>query len=102
MHLHCGPLGRRWEAFEVENPADESWFAEVSVTPFPEVQRAISEARRSFDEGVWADLPVRERAKILHALLDHIEKSKETLIDTIMGEAGQPRPWPKARRSLWV
>ena len=76
-------IAGRWvegeRSFEVENPADESCFAEVSVTPFPEVQRAISEARRSFDEGVWADLPVRERAKILHALLDHIEKSKETL-----------------------
>ena len=63
----------------------------AAVTPFPEVQRAIAEARQSFDQGVWADLPVAERAKILHALLDHVEASQETLIDTIMGEAGQPR-----------
>jgi aldehyde dehydrogenase (NAD+) len=78
-------------SFEVENPADESCFAEAGVTPLPEVQRAISEARRSFDQGVWADLPVTERAKVLHAFLDHVEASQEVLIDTIMGEAGQPR-----------
>jgi aldehyde dehydrogenase (NAD+) len=89
-------IAGRWvegeRSFEVENPADESCFAEAGVTPLPEVQRAISEARQSFDQGVWADLPVPERARILHAFLDEVEKSRETLIDTIMGEAGQPRP----------
>jgi aldehyde dehydrogenase (NAD+) len=78
-------------SFEVENPADESCFAEAGVTPLPEVQRAISEARRSFDQGVWADLPIAERAKVLRTFLDHVESSQEILIDTIMGEAGQPR-----------
>lgn len=88
-------IAGRWvegeRSFEVENPANESCLAVAAVTPFPEVQRAIAEARQSFDQGVWADLPVAERAKILHALLDHVEASQETLIDTIMGEAGQPR-----------
>jgi aldehyde dehydrogenase (NAD+) len=85
----------RWvegeRSFEVENPADESCFAEAGVTPVAEVQRAITEARQSFDQGVWADLPLAERAKILRAFLDHVEASQEILIDTIMGEAGQPR-----------
>ena len=49
--------------FPVENPADESLVTELVATPLPEVQRAISEARRSFDEGIWADLPARERAQ---------------------------------------
>ena len=53
----------RWvegeRSFEVENPADESCFAVAGVTPLPEVQRAISEARRTFDQGVWADRPAR-------------------------------------------
>jgi acyl-CoA reductase-like NAD-dependent aldehyde dehydrogenase len=88
-------IAGRWvegqRSFEVENPADESCFAEAGVTPLPEVQRAISEARRSFDQGVWANLPIAERAKILSSFLDHVEASQEILIDTIMGEAGQPR-----------
>jgi aldehyde dehydrogenase (NAD+) len=91
----CSYVAGRWvegeRSFEVENPADESCFAVAGVTPIPEVKRAISEARRTFDQGVWADRPAAARAQALHTLLDHIEKEREALIDTIMGEAGQPR-----------
>jgi acyl-CoA reductase-like NAD-dependent aldehyde dehydrogenase len=54
----------------VENPADESHVADITVTPLGEVHRAIAEARRSFDDGVWADTPARERARVLHAFID--------------------------------
>ena len=77
--------------FPVENPADESVITEAGVTPLVEVQRAIAEARRSFDEGVWADLPTADRARILHAFLDYVETTKDALVSTIMAEAGQPR-----------
>jgi aldehyde dehydrogenase (NAD+) len=86
----------RWveggHSFEVENPADESCLAVAGVTPLEEVRRAITEARSSFDEGIWADRPVAERARVLNVFLDHVDTARETLIDTIMGEAGQPRP----------
>src|SRR5580698_10061134 len=86
----------RWveggHSFEVENPADESCLAVAGVTPLEEVRQAITEARSSFDEGVWADRPVAERARILNVFLDCVDAARETLIDTIMGEAGQPRP----------
>jgi aldehyde dehydrogenase (NAD+) len=85
----------RWvqgvQSFAVENPADESCLALAGVTPIEEVRRAITEARSSFDEGVWADRPAAERAEVLKVFLDHVEASREALIDTIMGEAGQPR-----------
>jgi aldehyde dehydrogenase (NAD+) len=87
-------IAGRWvdgEAFPVENPADESVVTEVSAAPLEEVRRAISEARRSFDEGVWADLPARERARVLHVLLDHIEASHDQLVSTMVAEAGQPQ-----------
>ncbi len=78
-------------SFDVENPADETTVAAAAVTPLAEVGRAISEARRSFDDGVWADLPAKERALVLHRLVDYIEANSEPLIATIMAEAGQPR-----------
>lgn len=85
----------RWvegdESFAVENPADESTVAEVGATPLPEVQRAIAEARRAFDDGTWAGLPATERAARVHAFLDHVEASKDMLVGTMMAEAGQPR-----------
>jgi aldehyde dehydrogenase (NAD+) len=78
------------ELVSVENPADESHVGDVSVTPLKEVERAILEARRSFDEGVWANMPTVERAKSLHAFVDHIEANRETLVPTLVAEAGQP------------
>lgn len=75
----------------VENPADETVVATIGSARVAEVERAIQGARRSFDEGVWANRPVAERAATLHALADHLEANSEALIDTIMAEAGQPR-----------
>ena len=85
----------RWvegdEVLAVENPADESQAAELSATPIAEFGRAIAEARQAFDEGPWPTMPVAERARVLHALIDHIEANGESLIATMMAEAGQPR-----------
>jgi aldehyde dehydrogenase (NAD+) len=84
----------RWvesdEVLIVENPADESVVAELAATPIAEVRRAITEARRSFDDGTWADLPPRDRAKALHALLDHLETLHQPLVASMVAEAGQP------------
>ena len=78
-------------SFAVENPADETTVADAGITPLAEVERAILEARRAFDEGVWADLPIAERAARVRALLDHVEAEGEALVTTMMAEAGQPR-----------
>ena len=87
-------IAGRWVTGEremiVENPADETIAGSVGVTPLAEVGTAIAEARRSFDEGAWADLPVAERARIVHAFLDHLESMTEELIPVIIAEAGQP------------
>jgi aldehyde dehydrogenase (NAD+) len=84
----------RWitgdDVVSVENPADESHVADITVTPLEEVQRAIDEARRSFDEGVWAQTPPRERAEVLRAFIDHVEGARDTLVPTMVAEAGQP------------
>ncbi len=78
------------QVVSVENPADETHVGDVTVTPLAGFERAIAEARRSFDSGVWADLPVTERAKTLHAFVDYIEGCRETLVPTLVAEAGQP------------
>ena len=78
------------ETFTVENPADESTVAELPATPLAEIERAIVEARRSFDSGVWADLPAAERARVLRAFVDHVEASGKELVATVVAEAGQP------------
>jgi aldehyde dehydrogenase (NAD+) len=77
-------------ALPVENPADESTVAELSTTPLSEVERAVQEARRSFDEGVWADIPAVERARVLRAFFDHVEQAGPELVASMVAEAGQP------------
>ena len=79
------------EVLSVLNPADESHVADVSVTPLGEIGRAVEEARRSFDEGVWSGVPARERGAILHSFLDHVEATRAQLVNTMVAEAGQPR-----------
>ncbi|MFC5752832.1 aldehyde dehydrogenase family protein [Actinomadura rugatobispora] len=78
------------QPFAVENPADESTVTELPSTPLPEVERAIVEARSSFDSGVWADLAPAERARVLYAFLDHFAASRDALVATMIAEAGQP------------
>ncbi|MFF0081806.1 aldehyde dehydrogenase family protein [Streptomyces canus] len=78
------------EALAVENPADESHVADVSVTPLSEIERAVAEARDSFDRGGWANAPAAERARILYAFLEHVESSRGALVATMVAEAGQP------------
>jgi aldehyde dehydrogenase (NAD+) len=84
----------RWitgdDVVSVENPADESHVADITATPLDEVRRAIAEARRSFDDGVWADTPSSERARVLHAFIGHVEGARDTLVPTLVAEAGQP------------
>jgi aldehyde dehydrogenase (NAD+) len=78
------------ETLAVENPADESQVAVISAAPPAEIERAIAEARRSFDEGGWADAAPQERARALRAFLDHIEASRDWLVPAMVAEAGQP------------
>jgi acyl-CoA reductase-like NAD-dependent aldehyde dehydrogenase len=78
------------EGLPVENPADESQVAELSATPLQEIERAVTQARRSFDEGVWADRPASERANVLRVFLDSLERSREPLVSTMVQESGQP------------
>ncbi len=84
----------RWvdgdDVVTVENPADESVVAELAATPLAEVERAIGEARRSFDEGVWAGRSARERAEVLLAVVDHLGSLHEQMVASMVAEAGQP------------
>jgi acyl-CoA reductase-like NAD-dependent aldehyde dehydrogenase len=78
------------ETFRVENPADETTVTELPATPLPEIERAVVEARRSFDSGVWAELPAAERARILGRFFDAFAEHHDELITTMVAEAGQP------------
>ncbi|MQY24148.1 aldehyde dehydrogenase family protein [Nocardia macrotermitis] len=76
--------------FEVWNPADESVVTALPCTPIAEIERAVLEARRSFDSGAWAATAPKDRARVLHTFLDRLEQDREALVATLVAEAGQP------------
>lgn len=76
-------------AVAVENPADESHVADVIATPLTEFERAILEARRSFDSGVWADLAATDRGRLLQDFVQFVSDNADPLVETMVAEAGQ-------------
>jgi aldehyde dehydrogenase (NAD+) len=55
-----------------------------------EIARAVKEARRSVDGGVWAGLQVRDRARVMSDFICYLETVKQPLVATMIAEAGQP------------
>ena len=94
----------RWitgdDVVSVENPADESHVADITATPIDEVHRAITEARRSFDDGVWSAMPATQRARVLQDFIDHVEGARDTLLPTLVAEAGQPERFAEMTQLL--
>jgi phenylacetaldehyde dehydrogenase len=73
-------IGGRWvdsasgKQFGVEDPATGESLATVAEAGAEDVDRAVIAARRSFDSGVWRDLPPAERARALWKIGDMIEE----------------------------
>ncbi|MFI5718800.1 aldehyde dehydrogenase family protein [Nocardia sp. NPDC051750] len=96
----AGTWGTGKDLVAVENPADESHLVDVVATTPDEFERAIVEARRSFDSGIWAHAPAAERVRAVTAFLDHIESARDALVATMVAEAGQPTAF--AERSQFL
>jgi phenylacetaldehyde dehydrogenase len=73
-------IGGRWvesasgKTFDTLDPATGEVLAKVAEAGAEDVDRAVAAARRSFESGVWSDLPPAERAKVLWRIGDMIEE----------------------------
>jgi acyl-CoA reductase-like NAD-dependent aldehyde dehydrogenase len=74
----------------VENPATEQTIAEVETASTAQIEQAIGAARRSFDDGVWSELPARERAAVVARMAEYLADRRDLLVDTVIAEAGAP------------
>ncbi len=74
---------------EVINPATGEAIATAPLSTGPDVDRAVTAARRAFDG--WATTTPMERSTALHRLADLIEENAGLLADLEVGEAGKPR-----------
>lgn len=72
------------------DPFTERVIAELPGATPGQVDAAIAAARRSFDDGVWRDLPATQRRTVLLRLADLIEEHAAALAQIIVTEAGCP------------
>ncbi len=84
----------KWVAAEggasqaLPNPATEQVFGHAPEAGDADMQRAIAAARRSFDAGVWRRRPVEERARVLEALAEGLERRRAELCEILIGAHG--------------
>jgi acyl-CoA reductase-like NAD-dependent aldehyde dehydrogenase len=74
----------------VENPATEVTIAEVETASTAQIEQAITAARRSFDDGVWAQTPASQRAAVVRKMAEYLADRRDLLVDTVIAEAGAP------------
>jgi len=71
------------------NPATEEVIGQVADGGAPDMERAITAARRAFDESDWATNP-ELRKRSLRQLHEVLNKERETLRPQIVAEVGAP------------
>jgi len=69
------------EELDVRNPATGKVIAKVPSASREDVNAAVDAAREAFDKGVWSQLPVGERSKILLKIAEIMEQYASELIE---------------------
>jgi betaine-aldehyde dehydrogenase len=82
-------LGGKLEVF---NPANGEVFHSIAAASAQDIDRAVSAARRAFDEGVWPRLSGRERASYLRRMAEAIRGRLHAIAEIEVRDNGKPRP----------
>ena len=72
----------------VENPATEETITHVAQASVDDARRAISAARRAFDEGPWPRMPFAERHAIMRGFVEAVEARTDQFMELVVTEAG--------------
>jgi acyl-CoA reductase-like NAD-dependent aldehyde dehydrogenase len=76
--------------FETVDPSTGEAIAEVAHATGEDVDRAVGAARAAFADGPWRSLPSAERARLITALADLIEKHAGELAELESLDNGKP------------
>lgn len=71
-----------------ENPATEQPLAEIAEAQREDVNKAVKAASKAFE--TWSKLPVSERVKYIHKIVQVLEKNREKIALTNTLETGKP------------
>ena len=90
-------IGGEWVAaesgktFEVTNPANGEFLANVSEGDAADVKRAVAAARQAFESGPWPAMTPSERGKLLWKLADLLETHVDEFAEIESLDNGKPR-----------
>src|SRR5438093_5906834 len=74
--------------YPLPNPATEEPIGTAPDATVDDMKRAIAAARRAFDDGPWPHTSRQDRARVLTAIADGMERRKEELRQLVIAEAG--------------
>ena len=92
----AGPWVEGDEALPVENPADESHVAELSVTPVAEFRPGDRRRPPAFDEGPWPSMTAAGAGPGRARVPRPRRGQRRPLVATMVAEAGQPTTFAEA------
>lgn len=78
------------DTFPVSDPVTNQPYLRAAAGRAADVDRAVSAARRAFDEGPWPGMLPRERARVLHRIAEIAETRNERLAELETFDTGLP------------
>ncbi|MGH3384250.1 MAG: aldehyde dehydrogenase [Nocardioidaceae bacterium] len=85
------------ELLELTNPATGRVFARCHNADAADIDVAVHAARDAFASGVWRDLPIHRRARVLHRFADLLEDNMDELYRLETLNNGRPITETKAQ-----
>src|SRR5699024_2803581 len=82
------------KTFETYNPANGHVLANVSEAEKEDVDRAVSAAKKAFENGPWSKMSALERGTLIHRLADLIEENTQELAEIVSLDNGKPLQEP--------
>lgn len=87
----------RGQLLELINPATAKVFARCQSASVEDTDYAVASARSAFDAGVWSELPIHQRARILYRFGDLLEREMAELYRLETVNNGRPITETKAQ-----
>ncbi|MBA2452756.1 MAG: aldehyde dehydrogenase [Chloroflexia bacterium] len=78
------------ETFESTNPASNETIASVAKAGKEDVDRAVSAARKAFDEGPWPKMSPYERGRVIQRIADRIRERADEIARLESMDSGKP------------
>ncbi|ASK62339.1 betaine-aldehyde dehydrogenase [Virgibacillus phasianinus] len=78
------------KTFEVLNPATEEVIAHVSEAQEEDIDRAVTAAKKAFEEGEWTKMEAAERSHLIYKFADLLDENREELAQLEALDNGKP------------